>query len=1020
MATTVFPAPGTVGSIQWNIYTSTATASSSGTTVTLSGKTIDLGLIGSTPAVVSGTGQFANNTVISSAAYINTYTVSFNGTNQYLLAPSTGTNAAFTFAGNFTVEGWFYPTTITGSDHAIFCLGTETTNRYVWYISNGGGITSNLYGFGSRTYAVSTPVNTWTHIAIVRSGSTVSVYVNGVVSSTTDTQAGTIGNGSIKIGSDSSGVANFAGYISNFRIVSGVAVYSNTFTLPTTALAATQSANANGNPSSAITGTQTSILTCQSSTIIDNGTANAGVGFTISNPNTSTTIVGTVPGNTFTVNIAPTVALSSASITISESAINGITDSRAAGKASGINTVRLVPLTSRAYVGVNFGTITPMQKQIEVIRAGASPNNILVGKASGINTVRLVPLTSRAYVGVNFGNVTPLQKQIEVIRSTTPKISADIVTKLNVPKVATEVFYTPAAGKTSTVATRLVSDKNTLATGKASSINLVREIPGSDYVFDANSLQKQIEIIKSVTSVISSNSLTRLKFPAIFSKVFYTPTGGNTRSVTTVQLVPLTSRAYVGVNFGTVTPLQKQIAVIKNPTPKDSIVFNMNNIQKQLPSLGTVYTSALGNLLKLKFSAISSEVFYAPDLGKSSVINRLKADRSVIAAGKMLSIQNLRSVVPKVSADVITKLSVPKIDTQVFYTPFMSSMQKQIESMRADRTILATGKASTVNKLRDFVNITLTGKLSTVTSLKSDKTTLPTYRMETYDNIGLTTDPFLSGIVSIPDFISVVGRSVEYTSDVILYYLYDQNTITSIPINTPLVTLYIDSGAIASSVFPAGSVIRVVDTQVSYDTSFTVISSDANSVTFADPGTLPSISTMYVSANGFNAIISFTSPQTRPPYGTGSYVLVKIDGQSASLRVLSGTSSSITVNVSGNSFIGNGSIVDLANDSLTVWPQTFVNPSPNYPSPRQRLIYQLMVSGSRLNQFFADNTPKGLIKPQPAIEKRFFKIAGVDKKSNMTAVQGLINKFTIGAPPRRLGEVFDVAYVPKVPIQFWN
>jgi hypothetical protein len=753
----------------------------------------------------------------------------------------------------------------------------------------------------------------------------------------------------------------------------------------------------------------------------------------------------------------------------------------AAGNTKVITSVRLIPLTSRAYIGVNFGNVTTLQKQIEIIK-NPSPTDVLIfdvfnlqkqieviradknilvaGKASStitvrsavpkvsadivtklnvpkiatevfytpaagntkvITSVRLIPLTSRAYIGVNFGNVTTLQKQIEVIRSTTPKISADIITKLNIPKIDTQVFYAPSTGKTSTVATRLVSDKNTLATGKASSINLVREIPGSDYVFDANSLQKQIEIIKSVTSVISSNSLTRLKFPAIFSKVFYTPTGGNTRSVTTVRLVPLTSRAYVGVNFGTVTPLQKQIAVIKNPTPKDSIVFNMNNIQKQLPSLGTVYTSsALGNLLKLKFSAIISEVFYAPNLGKSSVINRLKADRSVIAAGKMLSIQNLRSVVPKVSADVITKLSVPKIDTQVFYTPFMSSMQKQIESMRADRTILATGKASTVNKLRDFVNITLTGKLSTVTSLKSDKTTLPTYRMETYDNIGLTTDPFLSGIVSIPDFISVVGRSVEYTSDVILYYLYDQNTITSIPINTPLVTLYIDSGAIASSVFPAGSVIRVVDTQVSYDTSFTVISSDANSVTFADPGTLPSISTMYVSANGFNAIISFTSLQTHPPYGTGSYVLVKIDGQSASLRVLSGTSSSITVNVSGNSFIGNGSIVDLANDSLTVWPQTFVNPSPNYPNPRQRLIYQLMVSGSRLNQFFADNTPKGLITPQPAIEKRFFKIAGVNKKSNMTAVQGLINKFTIGAPPRRLGEVFDVAYVPKVPIQFWN
>jgi hypothetical protein len=734
----------------------------------------------------------------------------------------------------------------------------------------------------------------------------------------------------------------------------------------------------------------------------------------------------------------------------------------AAGNTKVITPLRLVPLTGSAYVGVNFGNVTPLQKQIEVIRA--DKNILIAGKASSVTSVRsavtkvsadtitklnipkidtqvfytpaagntkvitplrLVPLTSRAYVGVNFGNVTPLQKQIEVIRSTAPKVSADVITKLNVPKIATEVFYTPAAGNTKVITPlRLVpltsrayvgvnfgnvtplqkqievirADKNILIAGKASSINQIREIPGSDYKFDVNSLQKQIEIIKSVTSIISSDSLTRLKFPAIFSEVFYTPTGGNSKSITTVRLVPLTSRAYVGVNLGTVTPLQKQ-----------------------LTSLRTVYTSsALGNLLKLKLSAIVSEVFYAPNSGKSSVINRLKADSSVIAAGKMLSIQKLKSVVPKVSADVITKLSVPKIDTQVFYTPFMSSMQKQIESMRSDRSILATGKASTINKLRDFVNIIRPGKLSTVTSLKSDKTVLPTYRMETYDNIGLTTDPYLSGIVSIPDFISVVGRSVEYTSDVILYYLYDQNTITSIPTNTALITLYIDGGVIASSVFPAGSVIRVIDTQVSYDTSFTVISSDKNSVTFTDPGNLPSISTMYVSANGFNAIITFTSPQTRPPYGTGSYVLVKTNNQSVSLRVLSGTSSSITVNVSGNSFIRNGSTVDLANDSLTVWPQTFVNPSPNYPSPRQRLIYQLMVSGSRLNQFFADNTPKGLITTQPAIEKRFFKIAGIDKKSNMTAVQGLINKFTIGAPPRRLGEVFDVAYVPKVPIQFWN
>jgi hypothetical protein len=270
---------------------------------------------------------------------MNTYAASFNGSSQYLTVPSTGTNAAFTFAGNFTVEGWYYPTSTTG-DHAIFCLGTETTNRYVWYISSGGQISSNLFGAATKSYTVTTiPINTWTHIAIVRTTSTVTVYVNGVASVTTDTQAGTIGNGVVKIGSDSGGTASFAGYISNFRVAS-IAVYTGAFNPSATALTATQSANTNGNPSAALTGTQTSVLTCQSSTIVDNGVANTGVGFTIANTGTVTTSITTVPGNTFTVNTTPSVALSSASISIANGSMNLIADNRTIPKLSAIARLR--------------------------------------------------------------------------------------------------------------------------------------------------------------------------------------------------------------------------------------------------------------------------------------------------------------------------------------------------------------------------------------------------------------------------------------------------------------------------------------------------------------------------------------------------------------------------------------------------------------------------------------------------------------------------------------------------------
>ena len=162
------------------------------------------------------------------------YTLNADGTTNFGSAQFSGsnylsvTNAAFTFTGNFTVEGWYYPTNVTGS-HSLFCLGPDPANRYVFALS-GTSVSSNLYGFGLTTYTSTVPINTWTHIAVVRSGSTVKVYINGTASVTTDTQAGTIGNGTLNIGADAANGALFVGNISNFRVVKGTALYTATFT----------------------------------------------------------------------------------------------------------------------------------------------------------------------------------------------------------------------------------------------------------------------------------------------------------------------------------------------------------------------------------------------------------------------------------------------------------------------------------------------------------------------------------------------------------------------------------------------------------------------------------------------------------------------------------------------------------------------------------------------------------------------------------------------------------------------
>jgi hypothetical protein len=160
---------------------------------------------------------------------------SFDGTTQSLQA----TNAAFTFAGDFTVEGWFRPTNVTGT-HYLFTLGGASAGKYAVFLV-GTSVTTNLLSGSNVTYTSTVSINVWSHVAVVRNGSTVSVYINGVASATTDTQTGTIGNGSLRIGADQPAANRFAGYISNFRVASS-AVYTGNFTIPTQPLSLTGAA----------------------------------------------------------------------------------------------------------------------------------------------------------------------------------------------------------------------------------------------------------------------------------------------------------------------------------------------------------------------------------------------------------------------------------------------------------------------------------------------------------------------------------------------------------------------------------------------------------------------------------------------------------------------------------------------------------------------------------------------------------------------------------------------------------
>ena len=191
----------------------------------------------------------------------NTHSVYFDGSGDYLSAPN---NSAFAYAtGDFTIEFWFYMSAVAGSgNYYVLYDGrpSSTNGLYVNLAINNA--TPESYVNGSTVISGSAlSAGIWYHFAYARSGSSTKMFINGTQVGSTYTDTTNYINGADRpvIGTNGFNVAqyNFNGYISNVRIVKGTAVYTSAFTPSTTPLTAISN---------------TVLLTCQSTTIIDNST----------------------------------------------------------------------------------------------------------------------------------------------------------------------------------------------------------------------------------------------------------------------------------------------------------------------------------------------------------------------------------------------------------------------------------------------------------------------------------------------------------------------------------------------------------------------------------------------------------------------------------------------------------------------------------------------------------------------------------------------------------------------------
>ena len=218
----------------------------------------NLGGNGAVRIVWAGPPARRNRVFPSTRVIAPAYSVQFNGTNQYL---SVAHQSALVPAGvNFTIECWVYITSFSNFNH-IYNKGGGTAGGLYFGINTDRKLYFGFSNTSSVTANTPLSLNTWTHVAFTRGlTDSINFWKDGIKDTVGTPAVGTSmsGTAELRIGRGAGASTEyFNGYISNLRFVKSEAVYTSNFTPPTAPLQIIGATN---------------LLTCKSSTIIDEGT----------------------------------------------------------------------------------------------------------------------------------------------------------------------------------------------------------------------------------------------------------------------------------------------------------------------------------------------------------------------------------------------------------------------------------------------------------------------------------------------------------------------------------------------------------------------------------------------------------------------------------------------------------------------------------------------------------------------------------------------------------------------------
>tara|TARA_R110000868_G_scaffold31638_3_gene115906 strand:+ start:2965 stop:3690 length:726 start_codon:yes stop_codon:yes gene_type:complete len=194
------------------------------------------------PKTVTAVGNAQISTAIADPFGNSTGVIAFDGAGTPLdrLSIPAGTTALQFGAQDFTIECWVYRLNTNTAAIAVGQSDLSTLAGSAWILYVSSSTNSSVF-IGSSSLNVASPnpsINTWAHIALTRSESTLRSFLNGtIVSANANLGTGVVNNGASThpntIGGLNTNTTGLNGYIDDFRITKGVARYTAAFTPPT-------------------------------------------------------------------------------------------------------------------------------------------------------------------------------------------------------------------------------------------------------------------------------------------------------------------------------------------------------------------------------------------------------------------------------------------------------------------------------------------------------------------------------------------------------------------------------------------------------------------------------------------------------------------------------------------------------------------------------------------------------------------------------------------------------------------